>query len=83
MLFRSFLAARLSGSFDNLNCKNYGLTDPVNLTLDGNGVAVAATYNTAAQTAGTTGGGHHGHQGGHGNRHNWRANFMPGRHGHV
>ena len=28
----NFLAARLSGSFDNLNCKNYGLTNPVTLT---------------------------------------------------
>ena len=28
----TFLAARLSGSFDNLNCKNYGLTNPVTLT---------------------------------------------------
>jgi hypothetical protein len=97
----TFLAARLSGSFDNLNCKNYGLTDPVNLTLDGNGVAIAATYNTAPQktgNGGTNGGGRHGGQGGHGgrggyggqggrgghsNRPNWRANFMPGRHGHV
>jgi hypothetical protein len=24
----TFLAARLSGSFDNLSCKDYGLTDP-------------------------------------------------------
>ena len=30
----TFLAARLSGSFDNLNCKNYGLTNPVTLPLD-------------------------------------------------
>jgi hypothetical protein len=88
----TFLAARLSGSFDNLNCKDYGLTDPVNLTLDGNGVATAATYNTAPEKAGTNGGGRHGGhgsqgghggQGGHGNPPNWRAKFMPGRHGHV
>ena len=45
----TFLAARLSGSFDNLNCKNYGLTDPVTLTADGNGVATAATFNTTRQ----------------------------------
>ena len=45
----TFLAARLSGSFDNLNCKNYGLTDPVTLTLDGNGVATGATFNTTPQ----------------------------------
>ena len=75
----TFLAARLSGSFDNLNCKNYGLTDPVTLTLDENGVATGATYNTTPQTigGGRTGRGHRG------GRHNWRANFMPGRHGHV
>ena len=40
-----------SGSFGNLNCKNYGLTDPVTLTTDGNGVAIAATYNTTPQKA--------------------------------
>jgi hypothetical protein len=75
----TFLAARLSGSFDNLNCKNYGLTNPVTLQLDPNGVATGATYNTTPQTmaGGGTGRGHHG------GRHNWRANFMPGRHGHV
>ena len=37
----NFLAARLSGSFDNLNCKNYGLTNPITLTTDDNGVATA------------------------------------------
>ena len=31
----NFLAARLSGSFGNLNCENFGLTNPVTLTLDG------------------------------------------------
>ena len=79
-----FLAARLSGSFDNLNCKNYGLTDPVTLTLDGNGVATGATFNTTPQkasvnTAGGNGGRHH-----HGaGRHDWRADFMPGKNGHM
>ena len=53
----TFLAARLSGSFDNLNCKNYGLTDPVTLTLDANGVATGATYNTTPQTIGGGGNG--------------------------
>ena len=47
----NFLAARLSGSFDNLNCKNYGLTNPVTLTTDDNGVATAATFNTTPQKA--------------------------------
>ena len=30
----NFLAARLSGSFGNLNCQNFGLTNPVTLTID-------------------------------------------------
>jgi hypothetical protein len=80
----NFLAARLSGSFDNLNCKNYGLTNPVTLTTDDNGVATAATYNTTPQkasinTVGGKGGRHH-HGAGH---HNWWADFMPGNDGHV
>jgi hypothetical protein len=80
----TFLAARLAGSFDNLNCKNYGLTDPVTLTTDDNGVATAATFNTTPQkasinTVGGNGGRHH-----HGaGRHNWWADFMPGQNGHV
>jgi len=77
----NFLAARLSGSFENLNCKNYGLTNPVTLTTDANGVATGATFNTTRQKAtgvgGKTGRGH-----GAG-RHNWWADFMPGRNGHV
>src|SRR6266566_3309371 len=79
----NFLAARLSGSFGNLNCANFGLTNPVTLTVDGNGVATAATFNTAQQTAkvtGTTRGAGAG-QGGGGARN--RGNFMPGRHGHM
>ena len=47
----TFLANRLSMSFTNLNCQNFGLTDPVTVTLDGNGAAVAATFNATAQTA--------------------------------
>jgi len=50
----TFLAARLSGSFDNLNCQNYGLTNPVTLQLDANGVATGATFNTTPQTAKVT-----------------------------
>ena len=50
----NFLAARLSGSFGNLNCQNFGLANPVTLTLDGNGVATGATFNTAQQTAKVT-----------------------------
>jgi len=80
----NFLAARLSGSFDNLNCKNYGLTNPITLTTDGDGVATAATYNTTPQKASinTVGGnGRHHHHGS--GRHNWWADFMPGQNGHV
>ena len=42
----TFLAARLSGSFDNLNCGAFGMTNPVHLTLDGQGVATGATFGT-------------------------------------
>jgi hypothetical protein len=51
----TFLGNRLSMSFSNLNCQRYGLTDPVNVTLDGNGVATAVTYNLTKQTAKGTG----------------------------
>jgi hypothetical protein len=47
----TFLGNRLSMSFTNLNCQNFGLTNPVKVTLDGNGVATAVTYNLAQQTA--------------------------------
>jgi len=50
----TFMANRLSMSFTNLNCQNFGLTDPVTVTLDGNGAAVAATFNTTVQTATNT-----------------------------
>jgi hypothetical protein len=77
----TFLAARLSGSFDNLNCKNYGLTNPVTLTTDANGVATDATFNTTPQKAKGVGGRNgRGHGAG---RHNWWADFMPGQQGHV
>jgi hypothetical protein len=52
----NFLAARENASFTNLNCQNFGLTNPVTLTLDGNGVAIGATYNSTAQTANANGG---------------------------
>ena len=79
----NFLAARLSGSFGNLNCQNFGLTNPVTLTVDGNGVATGATFSTtrqAAKVTGTTRGAGAG-QGGGGARN--RGQFMPGRRGHV
>ncbi|MGD0698733.1 MAG: hypothetical protein ABSA02_02500 [Trebonia sp.] len=50
----TFMANRLSMSFTNLNCQNFGLTDPVTVTLNGNGAAVAATFNTTVQTVTNT-----------------------------
>jgi hypothetical protein len=47
----TFLGNRLSMSFVNLGCSNYGLTNPVNATLDGNGVATAVAYTLTQQTA--------------------------------
>jgi hypothetical protein len=52
----NFLAARENASFTNLNCQNFGLTNPVALTLDGAGVAIGATYTTTQQTANANGG---------------------------
>ena len=53
----TFMAARLSASFTNLNCQNFGLQNPVNLTLDGNGVAINATINIMTQTPANPNGG--------------------------
>jgi hypothetical protein len=50
----TFLANRLSMSFTNLSCDNFGLTDPVTVTLDGSGAATAATFNTSQQTVADT-----------------------------
>jgi hypothetical protein len=47
----SFLANRLNMSFTNLACQDFGLANPVTVTLNGQGVAIAATFNTAMQTA--------------------------------
>jgi hypothetical protein len=47
----TFLANRLASSFDNLNCKNFGLANPVAVVTNGAGAATAATLNTAPQTA--------------------------------
>ena len=74
----TFLGNRLSMSFANLGCGNFGLTDPVNVTTDDNQVATAVSYSTAQQQATipapdtgtgqgtTTGQGTKGH--GHGNQ---------------
>ena len=53
----TFMANRLFMSFTNLGCGNFGLTNPVTVTLDGNGAATAATFNTTVQTAKTQGAG--------------------------
>jgi hypothetical protein len=51
----TFLGNRLSMSFTNLNCGNFGLKNPVTATLGGNGVATAITYSlTQQQATGTT-----------------------------
>jgi hypothetical protein len=50
----TFLGNRLNMSFTNLACQNFGLTNPVTVTLNGAGVAVAATFNTAQQKASTS-----------------------------
>ena len=47
----TFMANRLSMSFTNLNCQNFGLINPVTVTLDGNGAAIDATFNTTPQQA--------------------------------
>jgi hypothetical protein len=47
----TFLGNRLSMSFANLNCGDFGLTDPTNVTAGDDGVATAVTYNTAQQQA--------------------------------
>jgi len=47
----TFLANRLNMSFTNLACQNFGFTNPVTVTLNGAGVAIAATFNTSPQTA--------------------------------
>ena len=51
----TFMANRLSMSFTNLNCQNFGLNNPITVTLNGAGSAIAATFNTTPQTATNTG----------------------------
>ncbi len=47
----TFMGNRLAMSFVNLGCANFGLANPVTVTLDGNMVATAVTFNTAQQAA--------------------------------
>lgn len=45
----TFLASRLASSFDNLNCANFGLQQPVAVVTNGAGAATSVTLNTAQQ----------------------------------
>ncbi|MBV9448086.1 MAG: hypothetical protein JO345_19560 [Streptosporangiaceae bacterium] len=47
----TFLANRLFMSFTGLGCNNFGLKEPVAVTLNGNQVATAATYTVTPQAA--------------------------------
>jgi hypothetical protein len=47
----TFLGNRLAMSFVNLNCGDFGLTNPTTPTLDGNGVATAVSYSLTQQAA--------------------------------
>src|ERR1700722_15997106 len=47
----AFMANRLDLSFANLGCQRFGLTNPVTVTRNGAGAAVAATFNTTPQQA--------------------------------
>ncbi len=47
----TFMGARLSASFMVLNCQNFGLTNPVTVTVNSAGVATAVSYNLTRQTA--------------------------------
>jgi hypothetical protein len=44
----TFMANRLAMSYANLNCRRFGLADPVKVTLNGSGVATSATFGTEA-----------------------------------
>lgn len=75
----TFMGARLAGSFDNMGCGTFGLTNPVTVTTDGNGVATAVSFNLTRQTATVpagSGGKGSGRQGGYNRR------VPHGRHGH-
>ena len=89
----TFIGNRLSMSFSNLGCDAFGLTDPVNVTADGNGVATAVSYNTAQQQAtipapdagqgqGTTGSGHGTTGSSHGTAGSGHGNQQPPSRGH-
>jgi hypothetical protein len=48
----TFLASRLASSFDNLNCKGFGLHQSVTMVLNGAGAATAATLNDDPEVSG-------------------------------
>ena len=47
----TFMANRLSMSFGNLRCHDYGLFNPVKITLDDSGTAIGARFNVTRQKA--------------------------------
>jgi hypothetical protein len=47
----TFLANDLSASFTSLSCQQFHLTNPVTLKRNGAGAVIAATFDTAVQTA--------------------------------
>ena len=47
----TFLANRLDTSFGNLGCQHFGLTNPVTVTRNRAGAAIAATFTTTPQQA--------------------------------
>jgi hypothetical protein len=47
----TFMANELDTSFANLGCQHFGLTDPVTITRNSTGAAVAASFTTARQKA--------------------------------
>ena len=48
----TFLANRLASSFDNLNCANFGLHQPVSVVINGVGAATGAILNVDPEVAG-------------------------------
>jgi hypothetical protein len=47
----TYMANRLNTSFASLGCQRFGLTDPVTVTRNGAGAAIAATFTTTPQKA--------------------------------
>ena len=47
----TFMANELNTSFTNLGCQHFGLTNPVTVSRNPAGTAVAATFNASRQTA--------------------------------